>query len=58
MKFKYYLESITGVGIYPLVSLMIFFLFFTGLAIWAMRANKSYINEIKNIPLTSGEENN
>jgi cytochrome c oxidase cbb3-type subunit 3 len=58
MKFKNYLESITGVGIYPMVSLLIFFLFFTGLAIWAIRANKKYIEEVKNIPLIDGEENN
>lgn len=58
MKFKNYLETITGVEIYPLTSLLIFFLFFTALAIWAFRANKNYINEIKNLPLTQGEDNN
>ncbi len=58
MKFKNYLETITGVEIYPLTSLLIFFLFFTALAIWAFRANKNYINEIKNLPLAQGEDNN
>ncbi len=51
MKFINYLESITGVGIYPLTSLLIFFLFFSGLIIWAYRADKAYIDEIKRIPL-------
>jgi len=51
MKFRNYLETITGVDIYPLVSLIIFFTFFTGLLIWAFRANKQYINEVKNLPL-------
>ena len=51
MKFKNYLEHITGVGIYPLTSLLIFFVFFTVLTIWALKAKKAYINEIKNIPL-------
>ena len=51
MKFKNYLEHITGVGIYPLTSLIIFFTFFTLLIIWAYNAKKSYINEVKNLPL-------
>lgn len=51
MKFRHYLEHITGVEIYPLTSLIIFFVFFTLLSIWAYKAKKSYINEIKNIPL-------
>ncbi len=51
MKFRHYLESIAGVDIYPMVSLLIFFTFFTGLAIWAFRANKQYINDLKNLPL-------
>lgn len=51
MKFRHYLEHITGVDVYPLASLLIFFGFFTALAIWAMRANKSYINHLKNLPI-------
>lgn len=51
MKFRHYLEHITGIGIYPLTSLVIFFTFFTVLAIWAYQANRTYINEVKNIPL-------
>lgn len=51
MKFRHYLESIAGVDIYPMVSLLIFFTFFTGLAIWAFRANKQYITDVKNLPL-------
>lgn len=51
MKFRHYLENIAGVDIYPLISLIIFFTFFTGLAIWAMKANKEYINRSKNLPL-------
>jgi cytochrome c oxidase cbb3-type subunit 3 len=51
MKFINYLESITGIGIYPLISLMIFFLFFAGVTVYVARANKFYINRLKNIPL-------
>ena len=55
MKFINYLESITGVGIYPLTSLMIFFLFFTVLSIWVMKTDKSYFNKMKQIPFPSNE---
>ena len=51
MKFINYLESITGIGIYPLISLAIFFLFFLGVGLYAWKANKFYINRLKNIPL-------
>lgn len=58
MKFKNYLETITGVGIYPMVSLFIFLTFFSLLTLWALKANKTYINNIKNIPLDKENDNN
>ena len=57
MKFKNYMESITGIGIYPMVSLFIFFGFFTVLAIWAFKANKGYINSLKNMPIDNTNDN-
>jgi hypothetical protein len=51
MKFINYLESIAGIGIYPLLSLSIFFVFFSILVIWTMRVKKERISEMKNIPL-------
>ncbi len=56
MKFIHYLERITGVGIYPLTSLAIFFLFFLVMALWSARADKTYIRIMKNIPFP--DENN
>jgi cytochrome c oxidase cbb3-type subunit IV len=56
MKFIYYLERISGVGIYPLVSLLVFFLFFTALAIWVFKADKLYIQNMSNIPFDYTEE--
>lgn len=57
MKFKNYLESITGVGIYPMMSLIIFFGFFTVLTIWALKANKNYISTLKNMPVDNTTDN-
>jgi hypothetical protein len=50
MKFINYLKSIEGVGIYPLISLLIFFGFFATLLYMVFRADKRAIDKIKNIP--------
>ena len=50
MKFINYLESITGVGIYPLSSLFIFFLFFAVVTTWVLKADKKYIKSMREIP--------
>jgi len=55
MKFINYLESITGVSVYPLLSLLIFFLFFAAMAIWAVKADKNYILLMKRIPFPENE---
>ncbi len=56
MKFKNYLESIAGVEIYPLFSLLVFVLFFATLLYVVLRADKNRINAMKNIPLNAGED--
>jgi cytochrome c oxidase cbb3-type subunit IV len=56
MKFIHYLEKITGVGIFPLTSLMIFFLFFTALLVWVFKADKYYMRLMKDLPLTNDEQ--
>ena len=55
MKFIHYLESITGVSIYPLSSLLIFVLFFTAMTTWVLKADKGYIRAMKNIPFPEKE---
>ncbi|SFD33448.1 hypothetical protein SAMN05518672_1011683 [Chitinophaga sp. CF118] len=56
MKFVNYLETITGVSVYPLSSLIIFTIFFTVATIWALKADKSMIDHISHIPLDGEEE--
>ncbi|HEY1037875.1 MAG TPA: CcoQ/FixQ family Cbb3-type cytochrome c oxidase assembly chaperone [Bacteroidia bacterium] len=53
MKFINYLESITGIGIYPLVSLMIFFVFFIGVALYVILGRKEYFAVLSALPLNS-----
>jgi cytochrome c oxidase cbb3-type subunit 3 len=51
MKFKNYLESISGIGIYPLISLLVFFVFFMTCIVYVIKADANVMNEMKNIPL-------
>jgi cytochrome c oxidase cbb3-type subunit 3 len=51
MKFINYLESIAGVSIYPLVSLIMFFVFFAAVTFYVIKVDKNYIERAKNIPL-------
>lgn len=52
---KHNLESIAGVEIYPILSLLIFFIFFVVLYTWTYTYKKEKITEMSNIPF-SGEE--
>ncbi|MDP2189078.1 MAG: cbb3-type cytochrome c oxidase subunit 3 [Sphingobacteriaceae bacterium] len=45
------LEAITGVSIYPIISFVLFFTFFTGMLVWVFRQSKADITEISNLPL-------
>ena len=48
---KGYMETIDGVATYPMISLLIFFVFFTLLFWWVLTASKSYIKEVSELPL-------
>ena len=51
---KHNMETISGIEIYPIISLLIFFLFFVGLGIWVFSYRKEKIQEMSNIPLDEG----
>jgi cytochrome c oxidase cbb3-type subunit 3 len=57
MKFINYLETITGIGIYPLTSLILFTGFFTAVTFWALYIDNGIIDRMKNIPLDPTHEN-
>ena len=48
---KNHMESIEGIATYPMISLLIFFVFFTLLFWWVFTASKSYIKEVSELPL-------
>lgn len=51
------LENIDGVAIYPIISLLIFFIFFVGLFFWVITMKKSHIEEVSNLPLENDQNN-
>jgi cytochrome c oxidase cbb3-type subunit 4 len=48
---KHNMETIAGVEIYPILSLLIFFFFFLALGIWVLTYKKEKIEELSQIPL-------
>lgn len=49
--FKYYFEQIHGVAVWPIISLSIFFIFFLCLIWWVFSVDRSYVDDMKQIPL-------
>lgn len=45
------LEAIDGVELYPIISLLIFFIFFVALFVYAFTAKKEHINHLNNMPI-------
>lgn len=48
---KHHMESIIGIEIYPIISLLIFFTFFVALFWWVFTAKKEYIKSVSQLPL-------
>lgn len=51
------LSGIEGISIYGIVSICIFFSFFTGMLLWAFLQKKNYLNKMSALPLDGGEVN-
>ena len=60
--FKYLFDSIAGIEIFPIISLILFFGLFIGIVIWAIRADKNYLKKMEELPLdvsnNNGEQDN
>ncbi len=50
MKFSNYLEQIMGVSIFPIISLVLFVAFFSGVLIWIYSIDKKEIEHMENLP--------
>ena len=49
------LNNIHGVGVYGVISICIFFTFFTGMLLWAFARKKNYLEKMGSLPLHDGE---
>ena len=54
--YKEILQSISGIELYAIVAMVIFILFFVGMAIWVIKVDKKYIKRMSELPIE--EDNN
>lgn len=52
---KNVIESIGGIGLYGLISMLLFFLVFVGTIVWVLRLKRNYIQRMKDLPLAPDE---
>lgn len=48
--YKSVLQSIEGVAIYPIFTLLLFFSFFVAMVVWVVRMDKKKINLLSHLP--------
>ena len=53
---KHNMETIIGIEIFPIICVLIFFIFFVGLVIYAIRLKQSEVDEISELPLNDSLE--
>ena len=51
MKFSTYLVKITGVSIYPIISLILFVAFFVLVTMWIFSIDKRELEHVEKLPL-------
>ena len=56
--YKELLQSIEGIEVYPIISLIVFVLFFAIILLWMFKVDKNYIKKMENLPLDKDEEIN
>lgn len=53
---KSHLSSIGHIEIYPIISFLIFFLFFCVMLLWVIKSDKKFIKKMQNLPLEDNHE--
>jgi cytochrome c oxidase cbb3-type subunit IV len=49
---KHHLDTIAGVGIYPVISFLLFFGFFLAMLLWIRKVSSAHISRMSALPLT------
>jgi hypothetical protein len=52
---EHVLHDLNGIEIFGIVSVCLFFVFFTGMLLWAGRLKKTYLTSMQDLPLDGGE---
>lgn len=55
---KHYMETITGISIYPIISFLIFFTFFVLMLVYIFKVDKKKIKYLSSLPLDLETSNN
>ncbi len=55
--YKNILQNIENIQVWPVISFVIFFLFFVLLLWWALTVDKKYVDEMGQLPLNDRSEN-
>lgn len=56
--YKNILQNIDNIQVWPVISFVIFFLFFALLLWWVITVDKKYVDEMGQKPLSDGASNN
>jgi cytochrome c oxidase cbb3-type subunit 4 len=51
-----HMSTIDGISIYPIISFLIFFVFFILITYYVITMKKSYVDEVSHIPLDDDDE--
>ncbi len=54
--YKNVLQSITGIEIFPMISFIIFFVFFLGLLLYVVLSDKNHLATMSELPLQNENE--
>lgn len=52
--YKTIMENISNVGVFPIISLLIFFAVFLGMLWWVSKMDRRYTDRMGHLPLESG----
>lgn len=52
--FKHYFEGAENIEVGPVISLIMFFVFFIGLLYWVFKVDKNFIKKMEDMPLDDG----
>jgi hypothetical protein len=50
-------HNMNGIEIFGIVSVLLFFVFFSGMLLWASRLKITYLTSMQDLPLDGGEKN-